>query len=234
MNNLNLIFNKLYYKDINQSDFKKINNEIFNTKFDENNDYCDAGQLRDITGFKSFKLKTDYPGLLVGIGNPHGFLLNAKDDIKNGFSFDYVTGQPYIPGSSVKGILRNIFIFCEEFVRDKVSGVLDKETFSVFDLRDLEKEIFDDNDVFFDAVIFKGDKSGKIVGEDFITPHKDELKEPIPLKIIRIVPDVVFEFRFILHDGLLSADQKSDLFKSLLICFGAGAKTNTGYGILKE
>lgn len=39
----------------------------------------------------------------------------------------------------------------------------------------------------------------------------------------------------VLVDGtVINADQKAALFKNILMDFGAGAKTNTGYGILSE
>ncbi|GAB4047869.1 type III-B CRISPR module RAMP protein Cmr6 [Spirosoma litoris] len=54
-----------------------------------------------------FSLKTTYPGLLVGSGYRHE--TGSKDELKLGFSFDYTTGLPIIPGSSVKGLLRSAF-----------------------------------------------------------------------------------------------------------------------------
>lgn len=54
-----------------------------------------------------FLLKTTYPGLLCGSGYAHD--TGAMGDFKIGFFFDHTTGQPIIPGSSVKGICRSIF-----------------------------------------------------------------------------------------------------------------------------
>ena len=54
-----------------------------------------------------FELKTTYPGALIGSGLVHG--VGDDHEIKIGFQFDYVSGLPYIPGSSVKGILRSMF-----------------------------------------------------------------------------------------------------------------------------
>lgn len=58
--------------------------------------------LRGLPDFHAFQLVTTYPGLLIGMGNPHDAKLDAA--VKLGFSFDYVTGLPYLPGSSLKGI----------------------------------------------------------------------------------------------------------------------------------
>lgn len=52
-------------------------------------------------------LYTNYPGLLIGTGHTHE--LGMVGEIKIGFYFDYTTGMPNIPGSSVKGAIRALF-----------------------------------------------------------------------------------------------------------------------------
>jgi CRISPR-associated protein Cmr6 len=54
-----------------------------------------------------FSLQTTYPGLLLGSGYTHESGLLGE--IKLGFYFDYTSGLPVIPGSSVKGVLRSVF-----------------------------------------------------------------------------------------------------------------------------
>lgn len=71
-------------------------------KFEEWN-YADT-----LTGASSFPLVTTYPGLIIGISNIHRSL-GEKSEIKLGLQFDYTTGLPYIPGSSVKGTIRSMF-----------------------------------------------------------------------------------------------------------------------------
>ena len=87
---------------------KKRDNEIENFEFSS----CPAiykllkkRRLR-VAGSR-FELYTAYPGVLIGTGNPHE--ISMENAIKCGFSFDYVTGLPYIPGSSIKGMLRSYF-----------------------------------------------------------------------------------------------------------------------------
>ena len=77
------------------------------------------------------------------------------------------------------------------------------------------------------------------MGFDYITPHKNPVANPIPIRIIKVLPDVRFEFRFVLSDKkikdkVLTADALKELLKELLILFGAGAKTNVGYGVLTD
>ena len=52
----------------------------------------------------SFELTTTYPGLVLGTGYSHE--TGTEGEFKLGFYFDWTTGLPVIPGSSVKGILR--------------------------------------------------------------------------------------------------------------------------------
>ena len=238
MENLNLLFNKQYYSNLGTprfaDDVKRINEKIATVEFKEK-DY-----IKSKVANQQFIMKTCYPGLLIGIGNPHGVgkkLFSCNDDINCGFSFDYVTGQPYIPGSSVKGMLRSHFSEHPQAVADVLKnngGECDAEF-----VKALEKEIFDYSDVFLDAVIYDGDKYGNIVGFDYITPHESPLKDPIPIYIIKVLPDVKLEFRFRLSDHIVG-DKKITggklkwIFLELLALFGIGAKTNVGYGVLEK
>ncbi|MDR2915334.1 MAG: type III-B CRISPR module RAMP protein Cmr6 [Tannerella sp.] len=67
------------------------------------------GELKDSLFLKgtSFDLKTEYPGLATGTGMGHE--ADVKGELKLGFYFDYTTGQPVIPGSTIKGVLRSAF-----------------------------------------------------------------------------------------------------------------------------
>lgn len=228
MTNLNLLFNKMYYSKLwtSQEEFDtsldNYNRQIEKTVFDHSRDYIALPFETE-----TFNLKVLYPGLLIGTGNPHG-THKSNNDINMGFSFDYVTGQPCIPGSSVKGVLRSYFKDRADAVAELILAVTGK---SDVNIGELEKEIFDNNDVFFDAVIFDSNRYGLVMGRDYITPHLSSYKNPIPISIIKVLPEVRFEFRFSLNDGKqLTAKEKSAVFKELLILFGVGAKTNTGYG----
>jgi CRISPR-associated protein Cmr6 len=95
-----------------------------------------------------------------------------------------------------------------------------------------------DRDVFFDAVITKC-KDG-LLADEYITPHKNPLKNPIPLKILKVRPGVTFTFQFRLlpttgaTQRLLTPAQRCELFKQILLVLGAGAKTNTGFGHFED
>jgi CRISPR-associated protein Cmr6 len=244
MKNLNLLFNKTYYSTLTMVEGKigfppvedatrdrrkppKITAEVMNEElvaatFSMESDYVPVPPMVS----NDFLLKVCYPGLLVGIGNPHDAGA-GNDEIGVGFSFDYVTGQPYIPGSTVKGVLRSHFKSHPE----AVAALCGQDLAWV---KALEEEIFENADVFFDAVVYSGNPEEKLIGLEFVTPHKSLTENPIPIKMIKILPDVRFSFRFRLKDSAhMTAAAKEALFKELLCLFGIGAKTNVGFGILK-
>jgi CRISPR-associated protein Cmr6 len=108
-----------------------------------------------------------------------------------------------------------------------------------------------DRDIFFDAYLVETNHPAinrwayhnlkPFIGDDYITPHinrkKPELSpftNPVPLMFLKILPEVTIQFQFDLKSGLLSAEQKKELFQRLLLDFGIGAKTNVGYGQFDE
>lgn len=102
-------------------------------------------------------------------------------------------------------------------------------------------------DIFMDASIKakNTDKSGShIFGKDFITPHKhktdsalDPFANPTPLQFLKILPNVEFQFPFMLHNCSiepgLKNENKRNLFTEIILTLGVGAKTNVGYGQFK-
>ena len=192
-------------------------------------------------GYSCFELTTVYPGLVVGTGLAHG--VRNKSDIKTGMQFDHSTGLPYIPGSSLKGVLRSVFpesaddkprlSFIKEILKD--IGV----NFSDGSIIELCKELFESGNgvIFLDAFIVSGNSNGNFISTDYITPHRKPLKNPVPIKILKVCPEVTFRFPFIvpallsLPDGVsLSRCKVMSMFKKILLYIGAGAKTNVGYG----
>lgn len=263
--NIGYLFNHLYYQNTENQilnfDNLKANTSFFNSKNHEIINY--KYTKFDYTTFgKTLKLKTTYPGLVVGLGYAHG--IKAEGEFKLGFSFDYTSGLPIIQGSTVKGMLRSKFP--NRKLHKKTDEVIksSKEEYILWILKDivkihsvdkinvdlLEKEIFDgyvgtsekfptgylpvsSRDTFFDATIISANSKKLIFGDDSITPHgTNPLKNPIPLLFLKILPEVVFQFDFELHDGIITKEQKMALFNQILLDFGIGAKTNVGYGQL--
>lgn len=211
----------------------------------------------------TFSLETTYPGLILGTGYKHE--TNSLDEITIGFYFDYVTGLPIIPGSSVKGVLRSFFP-CSGLLSDRAKPELQATKYAYLRkclehvgapppegegwIDKIEADIFaGQRDVFFEATLTKTDAEGKILGPDFITPHGDNpLRNPIPLRMVKVLPKVTFSFAFKLTDTVLNekqegeaktvytltAAQKERLFRILLLVGGVGAKNNVGYGNLTD
>ncbi|MGB3466616.1 MAG: type III-B CRISPR module RAMP protein Cmr6, partial [Cyclobacteriaceae bacterium] len=171
-----------------------------------------------------------------------------------GFSFDHTSGLPVIPGSSIKGLLRfackaekgAYFRQLLQEIRPDLKAV-DYEQFinAVFEGTEGEKPLrINRRDVFFDALPVRSHHPEQhFLGEDYITPHlhrddrsMDGLKNPIPLKFLKILPEVVFEFRFLLsgEKAGISATDRKKIFRQILLDLGIGAKTNVGYGQFVE
>jgi len=96
-------------------------------------------------------------------------------------------------------------------------------------------EVYSRRDIFLDAQIAQAAKSGCILGLDYITPHKEIWKNPIPLLFLKVLPGVSWAFSFLLYDTVIegveiSVEKKLDLFENILLQQGAGAKTGVGYG----
>ena len=193
----------------------------------------------------SFTLRLRYPGMLVGIGYTHATEVEA--DFSNGCSFDYLTGLPLLPGSSLKGVLKSNMQAFEADTVEMINSIKGTTDYTSEDLKADILEIFegvqeDGNpmpptkwDVFYDAMPDVANKEKPLMGEDFITPHKDALSDPTPIKLLKINSGIVWRFSFRLQDGnRLRAGEKLELFKQLLLAYGVGAKTNTGYGQFRE
>lgn len=202
--------------------------------------------------YKSFLLETVYPGLATGTGVIHE--TGLKGELKLGFQFDYTTGLPYLPGSSVKGLLRSMFPNSssekdpeklrlyqterKDYLQTILSHVLSSYTTSEINtkLTRLEESIFCHGDIFLDAFIERIGKDG-LLGFDYITPHKNAFKNPVPVQFIKVMPGVTFRFGFIVRaepELKLSIINKMSLFQTILSDIGIGAKTNVGYGQLKK
>lgn len=217
--------------------------------------------LRD-ADYSVVNMRVQAPGLLVGSGLAHG-LPGSEEDVKTGLQFDYTSGLPVIPGSSVKGVIRSAFPTIKE---DKEqSNVADAEKlnyiksliadipkFSALGLEDkdileLGNQMFNHGDIFADALLVGYGTRTKqqvpvkqVLAEDYITTHTGgPLAQPIPIKIVKVAPGVTFAFCFKFNETkigakVVSASMKKALCAAILQDFGVGAKTNVGYGVLKE
>ena len=264
MQNLHYAFHRDYYDLLAEAEVSSSGElqKMRKTDFDKKNeDLCKAvsnniyQSIEQLEGIQVFILETCYPGLLIGTGYPHNSGV-GEAEIMLGFSFDYVSGMPYIPGSTVKGCLRAPFRSCPGYIAELLKTEWNEEDVLLMEKAIFENELSDNilekqqmkgveqRDIFFDAVLSsKGAGSSTVMAMDTIAPHIDKvnpkltgLSEPIPINFLRVKPKVPFIFQFLLKDTRLAngkvvtAKQKLELFRSILLDTGIGAKTNVGYG----
>lgn len=227
-------------EQLNNDEVKRVNKKILNASL-QHYDYPKGSH-------HAIQLKTIYPGLLIGTGYSH----DAKGDenFKMGFFFDHTTGMPIIPASSIKGVLRSKFKMLN--IEEKAKGVLSEfccfyeelglKAPTLGDLNDLENEVFEGEgknsiyrrDIFYDAYPIETQVNNKLFYDDTLAHHESEFIDPNPIRFLKVAGEVVYRFGFDLHDGLLSADKKEELFLLMLQSSGVGAKTNVGYGQFEE
>ena len=207
-------------------------------------------------------MRVQAPGLFIGSGLAHG-LPGSEEDVKTGLQFDYTSGLPVIPGSSVKGVIRSAFPTIKEdkeqsneadaeklnYIKSLIADIPEFSSFRFEDkdILELGNQMFNHGDVFADALLVGYGTRMKqhgpvkqVLTEDYITPHTGgPLAQPIPIKIVKVAPGVTFAFCFKFNETkigakVVSASMKKALCAAILQDLGVGAKTNVGYGVLKE
>lgn len=301
VNNSGLAFNKSVFRELkpnNKDAYKKATIALHKALLTLllNNGMVQLLDMSEVLSgdsrtFKEKELTVAWPGLMTGLGYGHGAKTGAKDndhpfatEVKTGFYFDFTTGLPVLPGSTVKGILRSFFpgrYKGNKGLRDAIlnrivtilgytEGLPKGKDWDKNSVKKLEEAIFEgfemveengrrvkryfsstEQDIFFDAFPCKGTTEARVfetneakppkdtngnplevfLGEDVLTPHRHPLRDPVPLKHLKILPGVRMKFQFLLNNkGGLTADEKSILFTFLLRQFGAGARKGTGFG----
>ncbi len=243
--NLHYFYYRDYYsKDcLKDNELRSINEALYNYTFQGAEHFANKNikQVRNC----SFSLVTLYPGVLVGMGYEHGKRANDGNSfIEAGFSFDYVSGLPYIPGASIKGMLRSYFVhreYIQDLLRD-IEAIGKQEELLPEVLVELELNLFEANDVYLDAypvIVGTDSKRLKLLNNEVIAHHENQFGKINVNNLIKIRPEITIEFSFILNDSSyqnksISKDQKLELFKKIMLDMGIGARTNVGFGKLKE
>ena len=219
----------------------------------------------EVLGYADYSvvnMRVQAPGLLVGSGLAHG-LPGSEEDVKTGLQFDYTSGLPVIPGSSVKGVIRSAFPTIKEdkeqsneadseklnYIKSLIADIPEFSSLVLEDndILELGSQMFNHGDIFADALLVGYGTRMKqhgpvkqVLAEDYITPHTGgSLAQPIPIKIVKVAPGVTFAFCFKFNETkigakVVSASMKKALCAAILQDLGVGAKTNVGYGVLKE
>lgn len=240
-------------------------------------------QLRHYIGderLSVLSLYTVYPGLIIGASNdlgriravdeppnragqngdtPQNYGRKEREQIQWGFSFDYVSGMPFIAGSVLKGKLRSRFPgreankIRENYIRSlyrQVAG--DAEIAEQLNVGLLESAIFgidgvyipwelknNQQDVFLGAYPrIMSPEGDQLVDVDVINAHSDgPYRNTFPNLILKIKPNVCLDFGFMLHDHqigavLVTKEQLREIFLRILLDVGIGTRVNVGYGQL--
>lgn len=212
--------------------------------------------IEDLTDdFVFQRMKVSAPGLIIGGGLSHGTPDN--DAVKTGLQFDYTSGLPVIPGSSVKGVIRSLFpdddkdeprlqyifnILKELSVFTNITTLSEGGKDLILRLRDNMFGLAGTKgaDVFADALVVGPEGISKVITDDYLTPHTGgPLDPPVPIKIVKVCSGVIFSFCYKFTDYQegavrITSDNKLNLCTSILEDMGIGAKTNVGYGCLKR
>lgn len=246
--NIGMYFYKEYWKGCNDAHHitDGTNDTLYNAKLPQ--------YIPNAIGNVSFELMTTYPGLLIGSGYAHEGWKNDENALKLGFYFDYTSGVPCVPGSSIKGVLNSaidhwdyVLDLCDIALSERLSKIASSDfREAIFGAQKKARSVYS-KVIFHDAHAVLVAKDG-LLGDDYITPHKnknnisalDEFSNPTPIHFLKVMPGVTFRFDFYIPDEIEISEQrflKSDIesiFLYLIKDFGLGAKTNVGYGYLDE
>lgn len=246
--NIGLYFYKEYWKGCDDAhhitDDK--NKKLYNAQLPH--------YIPNVIGNVMFELITTYPGLLIGSGYAHEGWKNDENALKLGFYFDYTSGVPCLPGSSIKGMLNSaiddwgyVLDLCDTSLRERFNNITSSDfREAIFGSQKAARSLYS-RVIFHDAHAVLVDKDG-LLGDDYITPHKnknnisalDEFSNPTPIHFLKVMPGVTFRFDFYIPDEIKISDQTftrseiESIFLYLIKDFGLGAKTNVGYGYLDE
>lgn len=159
--------------------------------------------------------------------------LGKNHPVENGFTWHHTLGVPYIPGTSVKGIIRD---WARQNGEDKskinrLFGPDDNQDRSVGSI------------IFLDAL----PTHPVVLSSDIMTPHygpyysngeeiPGDWHDPIPIPFLTVDKDQVFLFGIIPRIDVAEEeiDEVSNWLIQALEWFGAGAKTNVEYGRFKH
>lgn len=175
--------------------------------------------------------------IIVGIGrwNP----------VEVGFSLDRFSGCPFLPGSSVKGLLRAAAELVANGDLEGDEAFWGSEKTRIFGEGTEEREATRSAFVFYDAFPSKW----PTLEVDVMTPHHSKYydgtnqtapdwDEPVPVHFLRIRAGETFSFWFGPRPGAAAKDSDSAALNALLATaldwLGVGAKTSSGYGWFEE
>lgn len=221
---------------------KNLNEEIYEIAAKKQVEYCNSvNTLIEKTNADVLYFKVEYPGLLVGLGNPHEVVIEKKNkgQLALGFSLDYVTGMPYIPGSSLKGLMHSVLnnTDAKDYLKNIGCAAADK---FVKEYLGTSKDGIG-GDVFYGVypVGRCNEKIKRLMGQETIAPHLDEngkpsqIKNPKAISFMKIMPGTIVAVLIKYKEDKFVNERKS-IYNSIIKDMGIGAKTNVGFGLVSN
>jgi len=207
-------------------------------------------EIYEKAGYKIIKYQAELKSpLITGIGQPH------PNEV--GMVFDHTMGIPYIPASSVKGIVRfahilglinseNLSDYTDKYGEFLVESNLETKIPAIFGGdADEEKEGKKKTKKLKGKVIFLDAYPDKIpdLHVDIMNPHygdyyNDEkgttppadYLDPTPIKFLTVKPGTIFIFKALVPEDSDLLEPLKTAFQRALEEEGMGAKTAVGYG----
>lgn len=230
-------------ENLNKDLVCKFNNQM-DDFFDISNNYVNDLKEKK-SDIKVLYFEVKYPGILVGLGYPHEVSCGEiTGQISCGMSLDYVTGMPYIPGSSIKGIIRHIFDCAidsksvnqgctnnlyQEFLNIICPYNKDVDAKEIIDKYLGEESPVNQKDIFYGGYIIgykKGLNNYKLIGKENIAPKNEEKSNII--NMLKIRPGTIVAV------VIKCNDDRMTIYRKILQYVGIGAKTNVGFGLISE
>ena len=198
----------------------------------------------------SFQAVSSAP-FITGLGSEH--------PTENGFSFLSPYGLPYLPGSSIKGVLRNAAR--ELSVESSIDSLWGDQSANVIDIlfgHDSDADPRRGALTFLDCIPQLPKRNPLIV--EIMTPHlghyyqasldspakslsPHESNNPVPIAYLAVPPESEFTFLVTCNHLLLTEELKlndswrrllAEAFEHAFHWMGFGAKTSLGYGAMER
>jgi CRISPR-associated protein Cmr6 len=180
-------------------------------------------------------LKTQWR-FITGLGRNH--------PVENGFTWHHALGTPYLPGPSVKGMVR---AWAEHWLFSDIEDADSKEEKQAEINRIFGPKGKGEvgNVIFLDAL----PRAPVKLEADIMTPHyapyysegeaPGDWHDPTPIPFLTVASDQTFQFLIVPRlpqdeQSRNDAEQAREWLKEALEWIGAGAKTAVGYGRMEE
>lgn len=202
----------------------------------------DGKKIKDLND-RQRELCKSLGGTFVEVETQSNFVtgMGLSHPVENGFTFHPTLGVPYLPASSVKGLLRG---WVEAWMEHSTEPEKNTLIARWFGAAKGNKEGMDESAgeiIFFDALPSEPVE----LACDVMTPHMGDWYEkgdennppadwysPVPVPFLVVQPKTKFHFMIAPRQGLTSVDVSKTMqeLKNALEWIGAGAKTASGYG----